>query len=353
MRITEQQLILLINKELDKKKSNYEVDDNEEEEYPFLLPAFDQLQVAEDVKTVEKAHKLGLKSSGWGKWKNKTGKVVAKTVDDKLVPVKVKDKTKDKSVSAKKTDTSPKKQHSAPTGGFDYEKTILSSIGQAGFSGKITKPAGAASNLPDADFKYKGKDYGLEVKQDNAQMGGTSVLFKDGKFSWKEKPEDETLASVVAKQLIKRKEALDNLLKYLKKFPGNEDLKNEFPPGQVTKESWDKAVEKGMLRPLNFKIKAGTDFIHNHYAKKGTNYIQIGKRGAFFLKDNPAKLDLPQLNGDINIEVRAARSGSKLRKTDNREVVGVGIRTQGRLQFKGESKYSFDNPQSVKKLLGK
>lgn len=36
----------------------------------------------------DKAHKLGLVFAGWGKWKNKQGKVVAKTVGDKLVSIK-------------------------------------------------------------------------------------------------------------------------------------------------------------------------------------------------------------------------------------------------------------------------
>lgn len=36
----------------------------------------------------EEAHKLGLSAAGYGLWRDKTGKVVKKTVDDKLVDVR-------------------------------------------------------------------------------------------------------------------------------------------------------------------------------------------------------------------------------------------------------------------------
>lgn len=45
----------------------------------------------------DKAHKLGLKHAGFGRWKDKEGKVVAKTQDDKLVKISDKEsKSKDK-----------------------------------------------------------------------------------------------------------------------------------------------------------------------------------------------------------------------------------------------------------------
>lgn len=43
----------------------------------------------------DKAHKMGLKSAGWGKWKDpKSNKVVAQTKDGKLVKTKDSDKRK-------------------------------------------------------------------------------------------------------------------------------------------------------------------------------------------------------------------------------------------------------------------
>lgn len=39
-------------------------------------------------KAAEEAHKLGLSAAGYGLWRDKNGKVVKKTVDDKLVDVR-------------------------------------------------------------------------------------------------------------------------------------------------------------------------------------------------------------------------------------------------------------------------
>jgi len=121
-------------------------------------------------------------------------------------------------------------------------------------------------------------------------------------------------------------------------------------PATVEVGKWVAAKKNGLLKPLNVKIKRSTQFIINHYKKKGVNYIQIGGAGLFYLADNPANLPVPRLDGEINIELRPGRSGSKMRK-DGTKVAGVGLRVQGRLQFDGTSPYTLDDPESIRDML--
>lgn len=115
-----------------------------------------------------------------------------------------------------------------------------------------------------------------------------------------------------------------------------------------TKDAWELAARKNLL--VNVKIKNTVDFIAKHYAKKGIFYIQIGGAGLFYLAGNPANLPIPQLSGDINIEIRSARSGAKMLKSGI-EVVGGGIRVQARLKTKGKSPYTADDVASLKAML--
>jgi hypothetical protein len=113
---------------------------------------------------------------------------------------------------------------------------------------------------------------------------------------------------------------------------------------------WTTAKVAGLLKPINAKIRKDTEFIANHYKKKGIHYIQIGGAGLFYLSENPANLPIPKLEGSIDIELRAGRSGSKV-NADGVKVVGGGLRAQGRLKFNGVSPYTLDDPKSIESLL--
>ena len=102
---------------------------------------------------------------------------------------------------------------------------------------------------------------------------------------------------------------------------------------------------------INTKVSHDVSYIAEHYAKKNVHYIQIGNSGVFYLKDNPADLPVPKLEGKIRIEIRSGRSGSKKRK-DGVCVVGGGIRIQARLMTKNVSPYTFDDPESIGEMIG-
>ena len=54
----------------------------------------------------------------------------------------------------------------------------------------------------------------------------------------------------------------------------------------------------------------------------------------------------------MTLEIRPGRSGSKIKEYRGNfyEIVGAGIRVQGRLKFKGKSDFTLDDPNSIKEL---
>lgn len=232
--------------------------------------------------------------------------------------------------------------------GFEYENEVIAALNAAGVSGDIKSGAGASAAAADADIKINDEIYKIEVKLDkDAQMGGTSLRY------YPDKTEDGKYFSIVSKSVEEdtidlMEDSLTPIVPDLNKFL--EFVGVSKLPATIEREKWTEAVSLGLLRPLNVKIKRTTRFITNHYKRKGIDYIQIGGTGLFYLDDNPANLPVPKLEGDINIELRPGRSGSKTKK-DGTKVVGAGIRVQGRLKFKGTSPYTLDDPESIRKML--
>ena len=183
--------------------------------------------------------------------------------------------------------------------------------------------------------------YLLEVKKDaDAQMGGTSVRYNDGQFEIVSDNVDEKTAALIVTALSSKVTHIERLLAAIggHKFPTTCD-----------KHTWTVAKEKGLLKPINAKIKKNTQFIIDHYKDKGINYIQIGGAGLFYLDKNPANLPIPKLDGEIDIELRAGRSGSTLNAAGQRRVSGL-LRAQARLKFKGKSPVSLDNELGLSML---
>ena len=225
--------------------------------------------------------------------------------------------------------------------GFAYENLVIDALKFAGVAGNILEGAGASATGADADFVVNGETYLLEVKKDaDAQMGGTSVRYVDGKFEVVSDTVDSGTRDLIIAALDTKRDPIERLLAAIggDKFPTTCD-----------KHTWTAAKKKGLLKPINGKIKQNTDFIVNHYKKKGIDYIQIGGAGLFYLDKNPANLPIPKLEGEIDIELRAGRSGSSLNAAGVRRVSGL-LRAQGRLKFNGQSPVSFDSPVSISKV---
>ena len=227
--------------------------------------------------------------------------------------------------------------------GFAYENEVIEALKIAGIAGNITEGAGASATGADADFVVGGKRYLLEVKKDaDAQMGGTSVRYDNGEFEIVSESVDKSTTALIVSALSSKVVHIERLLAAIggHKFPTTCD-----------KHTWTVAKEKGLLKPINTKIKKNAQFIIDHYKDKGIDYIQIGGSGLFYLDKNPANLPIPKLQGEIDIELRAGRSGSTLNAAGVRRVSGL-LRAQARLKFKGKSPVSLDNEIGISRLKG-
>ena len=227
--------------------------------------------------------------------------------------------------------------------GFAYENKVIEALKTAGIGGTITEGAGASSTGADADFVAGGKRYLLEVKKDaDAQMGGTSVRYNDGEFEIVSDSVEANTATLIISALAPKTPHIEKLLSAIggEKFPTTCD-----------KYTWTQAQQKGLLKPINAKVKRNTKFIIDHYKDKGIHYMQIGGAGLFYLDQNPANLPVPKLDGEIEIELRAGRSGSSLNAAGQRRVSGL-LRAQARLKFKGSSPISLDSEVGIAQIKG-
>ena len=234
-------------------------------------------------------------------------------------------------------------------GGVAYEKVIFDAIRAANASGNQKTPAGNDKNLPDADITIGGKVYNVEVKMNgNAQMGGGSIGWLDNKFY----PAGDSIDQMmpIANKLNASPEsrtlnlAIEELCLFLSQKSNR--VISGFPASGILKSAWEEATIEKLLVPVNVKIAANIEFIADHYAKKHTHYIQVGGHRLFYLKDNPANLPIPRLEGLVTLEIRAARAGSGGRPT-----VSAGIRVQSRLITHSISDYTLDDVESIKSLL--
>lgn len=246
--------------------------------------------------------------------------------------------------------------------GIQYEHKVygaISSVNSFNSAINVIGPAPTGGfNAYDTDMKVVLNDtpFDLEIKGTaTAQMGGTSFQYDIvSKNFTSVKPipkEDEIL---ITESISEIKPNIDKFIEFIQQCePVAYHSKNDGFPMSVTKNAWSIAQQSELMKPINAKISTNIDFVHSHYAAKGVNYIQIGGSGLFYLKENPLDLPVPQLDGNINVEVRLGRGGSKERlvEGETHKVAGAGIRIQGRLKFKGHSPYTLDCPESIVKLI--
>lgn len=261
------------------------------------------------------------------------------------------------------------------SGGLEYEGRVRESVSAALKAGKFKnltlKPddaGGFANNVVDMYLNLNGNDIAVEIKMDrNAQMGGPSVkISPDGKYSLSgagaELPETVQLKMINAaksmeggirawiqsqRDLVADMDDEDPVKKLVMSNP---DLAMPFGS---TKEIWSNLQGKGMLKPLNVAFTEESGFIHDWYARKKCNYIQIGKAGLFFMKDDPLGLKsigVPQLNGEIQVRCRMTRSGGGGTAAIPTKRSGQ-IRCIAGLKTKNTSPLSLDKPEDALKVF--
>jgi hypothetical protein len=227
--------------------------------------------------------------------------------------------------------------------GFLYEKKILeimknNNLVSQEFLNQET--AGCDNTKPDMVLCINGHDVNIEVKKSiKSQAGGTSIRFDGNNFEFV-KPISGIDESKVFESLSKKKEDYLRFMEY-------HNVKNI--PFTTTKDLWNKSVEEGLLKPTNCSIDCDISFIENHYNKKNTFYIQIGGKGLYYMTHDILGLGLPRLKGDMKLEIRPVRSGSKLNKEGIR-ISGATLRVQARILNIVNSDFNLESIETIKLL---
>lgn len=250
------------------------------------------------------------------------------------------------------------------SGGVEYENKVLSTIKPQikkldNFSIKEgSSTAAFSANEPDLQLVAFNKTINIEIKQDaKTQMGGGSFNYnmKKKKYSLSAKTQiDEVVEEKILEVLDKKRKDLNILLEYVKDNDINAIAQDvDGLPLRATKKMWEQLTKRRLLVPLNGKVETNIDFLYDHYENKKCFYIQVGGAGFFYLKKNPLKLPIPQLDTSFVIELRLGRAGSKYVSSLKTNVASGNIRAQGRMGGKNiRSPYSLDKPGDFTTLFG-
>ena len=224
-----------------------------------------------------------------------------------------------------------------------YERAVIRALKQAGCCGRIKRAASHDAWRPDAEIKVGEGYHYIEVKKNShAQMGGGSVMYFDRTFE--AAGANIEMSQAIADLLNDVNDSslhagIDRLLVYLS---NRKKEQISVPISGFDEARWFKAVERGMLLPINRTFESNVAVIAQHYARKNTHYIQIGGAGLFRLSEaNPANLPVPVLTGKVQLEVRLAKAGKPT----------AGMRVQARLLTSGTSPYTLDDPNSIAMML--
>lgn len=247
-------------------------------------------------------------------------------------------------------------------GGLDYELKVYNAVKSANVPGlnpgnKPTTAGFSNQGAGDLEASYNGQAFNIEIKASaKDQMGGGSFQYD---FATKQftpvsqmDPEDLDLLLAACKE---KTSALDAYIEAARKLEPVQYHKNiSGVPIKVSKDGRDELKKRGLLAAINKNVKTSTNFIVKHYNKKGVFYINVGGAGLFYMGKNPLKLPVPELKGEIQIEMRLGFGGGKLSFPTNPSTPArsAGLRVQGRLLTKGKSPYSMDNAEDIRKLFG-
>ena len=188
--------------------------------------------------------------------------------------------------------------------GILYEATLNKNLKKYKVQDQSFQPAGSDSNAPDAELRFKGVDYKVEVKLDlNVDFGQGSLDYDVGKKKWK-------LGGASTDSAIQMREFLTGVgvLKIVQKEWGPKGAPRKFtvPFAKYKKEDVDHDYKNFTDKFVNIPKTA----VANYYNSKSTYYIQIGGMGLYYMGKDPANLGVPEFDLQLRLRIRLKRGGS-------------------------------------------
>jgi hypothetical protein len=174
--------------------------------------------------------------------------------------------------------------------GQEYEAYIRNLLKEKG----IKAPLDLAGN--DAGFNHMGVDYYVEVKNSNAPDFGQKGLIWDKTDKWKWREVDDVSLMFDEIGVIGM-------------------IDKTFEPKRYTTDTdkltlADKQSDMRAFEKSNIELKTAA-YLYNFYARRKCYYIQIEKRGFYYLQKDIANLGVPQFAPDLTLRLRAKTHDSK------------------------------------------
>ncbi len=211
--------------------------------------------------------------------------------------------------------------------GFNYEARIQIGLYNAGYA-DTDKTAGS-SNRADVLFLHKGKEYNLEIGTKGKDYGQGMVRWDINTSKWRAETKNS-----------------ETLTKYLEKWSYDDDLMDKW--GSLALKAKRESTPKQRVKAARAGdlILTGmpASMIWDYYNDKGTQYIQVENYGAFYMKNNPLKLPLPQFKVTPEFRFRVKGYGSSAKKTHD-TTWRIGIPESGMKN----SSYTFDVEDTARK----
>jgi hypothetical protein len=188
--------------------------------------------------------------------------------------------------------------------GFIYEQKVNRNLKDVGLEDKKFQGAGADSNAPDGLLLLGGENYKLEIKLDlKVDFGQGSLDYNLKKKKW-----------IMGGSKTASGEAMREFLEVIG-VPKmvNQAWGRKGPPRKFT-VPLDKYTQKDVAHDYaSFRdqfVPVPSDAISKYYASKGTNYIQIGTYGLYYMGKDVAGLGCSKFNPMIRLRIRLKRGGS-------------------------------------------
>jgi len=239
--------------------------------------------------------------------------------------------------------------------GIQYEAFAKNVIKTANIKGVEVSMRGGFSNKGAGDLTIKSGNVEMNIElklNDKAQMSSFTVKNVEGKV--------EFTTDVLTPELIKEisdlvsskehKQAITEFNNEGVRFAKENGYKAEIQDGflYAQKEVFEHLKAKGFQNKTNLSVTTDASIISKLYNKKGVNYIDLNKKGVFWMGKNKFKINnIPELQGETSISVRMVRNQIgktgiyKLNQRAFPKLEGVAV----------ESGFNLSNPKTIKPTL--
>ena len=199
----------------------------------------------------------------------------------------------------------------------------------------------------DFAFELNGIEFLGESKLENAQYSSVNGTydFKTKKFKFTNDYYSPELQAEMDKLVKKNK---PNLTAWAKGII-NQGVNLTTSSKQIPVTAWNNNQDAGLQRPTTVKQEMDAEIVTELYNKKKppVYYINIKGQGLFYMGKNPHGLDIPALQGSVDMVFRFKRS-----KTDeNGNITPILAFVPANLKSNVKSKYDLGNPASFGKLM--